>query len=181
MKSTKYCITFSFQEVPECWDELSKIALQWTVLYTLGSLLHQNWWSNFFLWPQPICGVLLEVDDDVRGGSEIWLRKWAYNYSQIQMDQEESLQQYFTKSSGDNKARRVGGALKYNVVSRCDERFFKFTLNKYFLLEPKYTLNADFTHFLPNFTSLNELCNQIKPKGFWKRYPSCWKLPILYP
>ena len=45
-----------------------------------------------------------------------------------------------------------GGPLKCNVVSRCDQGFLKYTLNKYFLLKPKYTLNADFTRFLTNFT-----------------------------
>ena len=45
-----------------------------------------------------------------------------------------------------------GGPLKYNVVSRGDQGFLKYTINKYFLLEPKYTLNADFMHFLTNFT-----------------------------
>ena len=49
------------------------------------------------------------------------------------------------------------GPLKYNVV---------YTLNKYFFLEPKNTLNADFTHFSHKFHPLNELCNQIKPRGF---------------
>ena len=44
-----------------------------------------------------------------------------------------------------------GGPLKYKVVSRHDQGFLKYTLNKYFLLEPKYTLNADFMHFLTNF------------------------------
>ena len=45
-----------------------------------------------------------------------------------------------------------GGALKCNVVSRHDQGFLKYTLNKYFLLKPKYTPNADFTRFLTNFT-----------------------------
>ena len=45
-----------------------------------------------------------------------------------------------------------GGPLKCNVVSRRDQGFLKYTLNKYFLLKPKYTLNADFTRFLTNFT-----------------------------
>ena len=44
------------------------------------------------------------------------------------------------------------GALKYNVVSRRDQGFLKYTLNKYFLREPKDTLNADFMHFLTTFT-----------------------------
>ena len=41
-----------------------------------------------------------------------------------------------------------GGALKCNGVSRRDQGFLKYTLNKYFLLKPKYTLNADFTRFI---------------------------------
>ena len=44
------------------------------------------------------------------------------------------------------------GALKYNVVSRRDQGFLKYTLKKYFLLKPKYTLCTDFTRFLTNFT-----------------------------
>ena len=44
-----------------------------------------------------------------------------------------------------------GGPLKYNVVGRRDQGFLKYTLNKYFLLDPMYTLNVDFTHFITNF------------------------------
>ena len=44
------------------------------------------------------------------------------------------------------------GPLKYNLVSRRDQGILKYTLNKYFLVEPKYTLNADFTLFPTNFT-----------------------------
>ena len=43
-----------------------------------------------------------------------------------------------------------GGPLKYNVVSRCDQGFLKYPLNKYFLQEPNYTLNIEFMHFLTN-------------------------------
>ena len=57
------------------------------------------------------------------------------------------------------------GALKYNVVGRRDQGFLKYK-NKYFLLKPKYTLIADFSHSLKNFTPKNELCNQVKPEGF---------------
>ena len=40
-----------------------------------------------------------------------------------------------------------GGALKYNVVKEGGgQEFLKYTLNKYFLLKPKYTLNTDFSH-----------------------------------
>ena len=35
-----------------------------------------------------------------------------------------------------------GGPLKYNVVSRHNQGVLKYTLNKYFLLEPKYTPNC---------------------------------------
>ena len=57
-----------------------------------------------------------------------------------------------------------GGPLKCNVVSRRDQGYLKYTLNKYFLLKPKYTLNADFTCFLTNFTPLTSYATKCTPK-----------------
>ena len=84
--------------------------------------------ANFFSTTWLYCRVAVNVTLT----SRCWKPFWTYQYGHL------------------NNAG--GGALKCNVVSRCDQGFLKYTVNKYFLLKPKYTLNADFTHFLTNFT-----------------------------
>ena len=68
-----------------------------------------------------------------------------------------------------------GGPLKCNVVSRRDQGYLKYTLNKYFLLKPKYTLNADFTCFLTNFTPLTSYATKCTPKQVSLHYIFCLK------
>ena len=68
---------------------------------------------------------------------------------------------------------RGGGALKYNVVSRRDPRISQIYPKQVFSQGAKVHPKCLF-HPLPhNFHPLNKLRNQLKPKGFWKRYPFC--------
>ena len=80
---------------------------------------------------------------------------------------------------------RGGGALKYNIVSRHDQVFLKYTLTsiaKYFLLEPKYTQML-ISHTFLQMSSPKRVIqpNKTEIKGFWKRYLFLLKIAFFHP